>query len=73
MLVAKRTDSKNFIATALTLSFFPMVQALLHNMQRPFDACDGPLQLPPRVVQLLARRHQTFHFDSHLPDATIRK
>lgn len=63
--------TKLIVTTSLTLSFFPMVQALLHNMQRPLDASDGPLQLPPRVVQFLARPHQTFHFDSHLVKATF--
>lgn len=40
-----------------TLPLLPMVEALLHDVQRPLDAGDGALQLPPRVVQLLARRH----------------
>lgn len=50
----------------LTLPLLAMVEALLHDVERPLDAGYGALELAPRVVQLLARRHQPLHFYCYL-------
>lgn len=49
-----------------TLPLLAMVQAFLHDVQWSFDAGDGALQLPSRVVQFLTGRHQPLHLYGNL-------